>query len=108
MRPPFKPLIVVLFIFCTNLNPLFVLATELPANIVSSVGMSQEWLNSLKQKSLLEVKQLLGEPLREGTWEFKGAMYPLLEYDLKKKHTKLSLYFFKNSVVNISLLIQSE
>lgn len=88
--------------------PGMVFGIEPPNDVVSSMRDCRDWLNSLKGKSEGQIVSVLGKSSKRETWEFQGKKQLVLVYDLESVGGKLSLYFFEQSIINVSWLQESE
>lgn len=75
---------------------------KVPKEVQQADKVIIDWLKGLKGQTDKEIRKALGDPAEETTWLNKGNKEPLLKYKLGES-TSLSLYFFDERVVTVSL-----
>lgn len=75
---------------------------QLPDDVQRAFGVFTVWLDSLLGQDRETVREALGEPDDEFTWEFDGGNHPALLYRLDDE-SKLKIHFLDGRVLTTSV-----
>ena len=82
-------------------------AARAPAAVDTAQAGITAWLTGLKGLSVDEVKEKLGTPREESTWQIGGKAAPKLTYTTSEGGDLL-LYFHEGTVITASLQLMSK
>ncbi|MBL7663265.1 hypothetical protein JNK13_11000 [bacterium] len=99
----------IIFVSFFLMLPQHAWSVEPPPAVSQALDGMHGWLNGFESKSLSAVREQLGEPTNQGTWDVQGKKEPFLEYQIKstKRQHTLLLYFFNGKVIKSSIQVLS-